>query len=129
MKKITFEEWKNNYTDFLFLEKNFQELEDYGVDVDQIKEKNQANIIDNPNQCVTKTVRVFFYGGYYEIDNYNNYYLVLENNSWWEEKPDLVEKELFDWCNGEYFNQSYDPHGLESVTDDDYDKNGNWRHE
>lgn len=129
MKKITFEEWKNNYTDFLFLEKNFQELEDYGVDVDQIKEKNQANIIDNPNQCVTKTVRVFFYGGYYEIDNYNNYHLVLENNSWWEEKPDLVEKELFDWCNGEYFNQSYDPHGLESVTDDDYDENGNWRHE
>ena len=129
MTKITFEEWKNNYTDFPFLEENFQELEDYGVDVDQIKEKNQANIIDNPNQCVTKTVRVFFYGGYYEIDNYNNYYLVLENNSWWEEKPDLVEKELFDWCNGEYFNQSYDPHGLESVTDDDYDENGNWRHE
>ena len=129
MTKITFEEWKNNYTDFPFLEENFQELEDYGVDVDQIKEKNQANIIDNPNQCVTKTVRVFFYGGYYEIDNYNNYHLVLENNSWWEEKPDLVEKELFDWCNGEYFNQSYDPHGLESVTDNDYDENGNWRHE
>jgi len=129
MTKITFEQWKNNYTDFPFLEENFQELEDYGVDVDQIKEKNQANIIDNPNECVTKTVRVFFYGGYYEIDNYNNYYLVLENNSWWEEKPDLVEKELFDWCNGEYFNQSYDPHGLESVTDNDYDENGNWRHE
>ena len=55
--------------------------------------------------------------------------LVLENNSWWEEKPDLVEKELFNWCNGEYFNQVYDPYGLESVTDNDYDENGNWRHE
>ena len=86
-------------------------------------------------------MRVFLYGGYYEIDNYNKYQLVLENNSWWEEKPDLVEKELFDWCNGEYFNQIYDnhydengnqiydPYGLESVTDNDYDENGNWRHE
>ena len=141
MKKIRFEEWKNNYKDILFLEKNFPEMEDYGVDVAQIKEKNQSYIIDNPNQCVTKTVRVFLYGGYYEIDNHNKYQLVLENNSWWEEKPDLVEKELFDWCNGEYFNQIYDnhydengnqiydPYGLESVTDDDYDENGNWRHE
>ena len=129
MTKITFEEWKKNYKDIPFLENNFLEMEDYGVDVAQIKEKNQSNIIDNPNQCVTKTVRVFLYGGYYEIDNHNKYQLVLENNSWWEEKPDLVEKELFDWCNGEYFNQVYDPYGLESVTDNDYDENGNWRHE
>ena len=56
MTKITFEEWKNNYKDIPFLEKNFPEMEDHGVDVAQIKEKNQANIIDNPNQCVTKII-------------------------------------------------------------------------
>ena len=129
MTKITFEEWKKNYKDIPFLEKNFLEMEDYGVDVDQIKEKNQANIIDNPNQCVTKTVRVFLYGGYYELDHDGFYHLVLENRSWAEETTDIIDKELFEWCDGEYFNQSCDPYGLESVTDNDYDENGNWRHE
>ena len=129
MTKITFEEWKKDYKDIPFLEKNFPEMEDYGVDVAQIEEKNKASIIDNPNQCVTKTVRVFLYGGYYEIDNDGFNHLVLENRSWAEEKPDVIEKELYEWCDGEYFNQIYDPYGLESVTDDDYDEKGNWRHE
>ena len=48
---------EKNYKDIPFLEKNFRKMEDYGVDVDQIKEKNQSNIIDNPNQCVTKTCK------------------------------------------------------------------------
>ena len=44
MTKITFEEWKNNYKDIPFLEKNFPEMDDYGVDVVQIKEKNQCKV-------------------------------------------------------------------------------------
>ena len=122
MTKITFEEWKKNYKDIPFLEKNFPEMEDHGVDVQFIKETSEPN--------PTKTVRVFLYGGYYEIDYDGFYHLVLENRSWAEEKPDVIEKELYEWCDGEYFNyRENDPYGLESVTDNDYDENGNWRHE
>ena len=97
MTKITFEEWKNNYKDIPFLEKNFLEMEDHGVDVQFIKETSEPN--------PTKTVRVFLYGGYYEIDHDGFYHLVLENRSWAEEKPDVIEKELYEWCDGEYFNK------------------------
>ena len=124
MTKITFEEWRKNYKDIPFLEENFTELKDSGVDVEFMKERMEYVIYPK-----IKYVRVFLYGGYYEIDEEDMYDLILENHCWCEKTTDVVDKELYDWCNGEYFNTENDPYGLESVTDNDYDENGNWRHE
>ena len=39
MTKITFEEWRKNYKDIPFIEENFTELKDFGVDVEFMKER------------------------------------------------------------------------------------------
>ena len=49
-------------------------------------------------------VCVFKYGGFYEICLNSQYYLLLGNEDWLEEKTDVIEKELYEWCNGEIFN-------------------------
>ena len=97
--------------------------------ISEVKVKDLPKINELENQLNLNKTKLNFFNKTLSNENFKFIKLVLENNSWWEEKPDLVEKELFDWCNGEYFNQSYDPYGLESVTDNDYDENGNWRHE
>ena len=56
------------------------------------------------DQNTTICVRVFKHGGYYEILLNSKYYLVLGNEDWLEDSPDLIEKELYEWCNGEIFN-------------------------
>ena len=99
MTKITFEEWKKNYKDIPFIEENFKELENHGIDVGFMKERMEYVIYPK-----IKYVRVFLYGGYYEIDEEGMYYLILGNEDWCEKTTDVIDKELYEWCNGEIFN-------------------------
>ena len=126
MKKITFQEWKKNFEDIPYIKENYKKIhEDYGIPKECINGGDNYELSPTTTICV----RVFKYGGFYEIWLNSQYYLLLGNEDWLEEKTDVIEKELYEWCNGEIFNMEDDPHGLESVTDNDYDENGNWRHE
>ena len=133
MTKITFEEWKKDYEDIPYIKQNYKKIhEEYGIPKECINGGEGimlTNSEDKIHRHTTICVRVFKHGGFYEITLNSKYYLLLGNEDWLEEKPDVIEKELYEWCNGEIFNTEDDPHGLESVTDSDYDENGNWRHE
>jgi len=133
MTKITFEEWKKDYEDIPYIKQNYKKIhEEHGIPKESINGGEGimlANSEGEVDQHTTICVRVFKHGGFYEITLNSKYYLLLANQDWLEEKPDLIEKELYEWCHGEIFNTEDDPHGLESVTDNDYDENGNWRHE
>ena len=133
MTKITFEQWKKDYEDIPYINQNYKKIhEEHGIPKESINGGEGimlANSEEEIDQHTTICVRVFKHGGFYEITLNSKYYLLLGNEDWLEEKPDVIEKELYEWCNGEIFNMEDDPHGLESVTDNDYDENGNWRHE
>ena len=133
MKKITFEEWKKDYEDIPYIKQNYKKIhEEYGIPKECINGGEGimlTNSEDKIHRHTTICVRVFKHGGIYEITLNSKYYLLLGNEDWLEENPDVIEKELYEWCNGEIFNTEDDPYGLESVTDNDYDENGNWRHE
>ena len=133
MTKITFEEWKKDYEDIPYIKQNYKKIhEEYGIPKECINGGEGimlTNSEDKIHRHTTICVRVFKHGGFYEITLNSKYYLLLGNEDWLEEKPDVIEKELYEWCNGEIFNTEDDPYGLESVTDNDYDENGNWRHE
>lgn len=135
MKKITFEQWKKDYEDIPYIKENYKKIhEDYGIPFECInggkgKECFREEALYELSPYTTICLRVFKHGGFYEICLNSQYYLLLGNEDWLEDSPDLIEKELYEWCNGEIFNSEDDPHGLESVTDNDYDENGNWRHE
>ena len=133
--KVSFEEWKNDYEDIPYIKENYKKIhEDYGIPFECInggkgKECFREEALYELSPYTTICLRVFKHGGFYEICLNSQYYLLLGNEDWLEDSPDLIEKELYEWCNGEIFNMEDDPHGLESVTDNDYDENGNWRHE
>ena len=136
MTKITFEEWKKDYEDIPYIKQNYKKIhEEHGIPKECINGGENWISLKNSGELysisphTTICVRVFKHGGFYEITLNSKYYLLLGNEDWLEEKTDVIEKELYEWCNGEIFNMDYDPHGLESVTDNDYDENGNWRHE
>ena len=40
-----------------------------------------------------------------EICLNSQYYLLLENQDWLEDSKEVIEKELYEWCNGEIFNK------------------------
>ena len=111
MTKITFEEWKKDYEDIPYIKQNYKKIhEEHGIPKEFINGGENWMTLKDSRELysisphTTICVRVFLYGGYYEIDHDGFYHLVLENRSWAEEKPDVIEKELYEWCDGEYFN-------------------------
>ena len=95
MKKLTFEKWKSKFYDVPFIKPNFDLLESMGVDTYMV------NCSQDTEDGKTKFVRVFHYGGWYEILENGNHYLLLGNNDWLgkdEEKIKHYKKELFKWC-------------------------------
>ena len=108
MKKITFEEWKKDYEDIPYIKQNYKKIhEEHGIPKECINGGADYMWLDTTgevDQNTTICVRVFKYGGYYEILLNSKYYLVLGNEDWLEDSPDLIEKELYEWCNGEIFN-------------------------
>ena len=108
--KVSFEEWKKDYEDIPYIKENYKKIhEDYGIPRECInggkgKEcfREEANYELSP--YTTICVRVFKHGGFYEICLNSQYYLLLGNEDWLEDSPDLIEKELYEWCNGEIFN-------------------------
>ena len=108
MTKITFEEWKKDYEDIPYIKQNYKKIhEDYGIPKESINGGEGimlANSEGEVDQHTTICVRVFKHGGFYEITLNSKYYLLLANEDWLEEKPDVIEKELYEWCHGEIFN-------------------------
>ena len=108
MTKITFEEWKKDYEDIPYIKQNYKKIhEEHGIPKECINGGEDYMWLDTTgeiSQHTTICVWVFKHGGYYEILLNSKYYLVLGNEDWLEEKPDVIEKELYEWCNGEIFN-------------------------
>ena len=55
----------------------------------------------------TKFVRVFHYGGWYEILKNGNHYLLLGNEDWMSKEEEVIKtmkKELYDWASEELTN-------------------------
>ena len=95
MKKITFEKWESKFYDVPFIKPNFDLLESMGVDTYMV------NCSQDTSDGKTKFVRVFHFGGWYEILENGNHYLLLGNHDWLgkdEETIKTIKKELFDWC-------------------------------
>jgi len=95
MKKITYEKWESKFYDVPFIKENFKLLESMGVGTETILWSQETS------DGKTKFVRVFHYGGWYEILENGNHYLILGNEDWMskeEEKIKTMKKELFDWA-------------------------------
>ena len=100
-KKISFPEWRKHYEDIPYIKQNYKKIhEDYGIPKECINGGDNYELSPTTTICV----RVFKYGGFYEICLNSQYYLLLGNEDWLEEKTDVIEKELYEWCNGEIFN-------------------------
>tara|TARA_R100000231_G_scaffold37922_1_gene33226 strand:- start:704 stop:1075 length:372 start_codon:yes stop_codon:yes gene_type:complete len=99
MNKITFEKWESKYYDVPFIKENFTLLESMGIDTYMV------NCSQDTQEGKTKFVRVFHFGGWYEILENGNHYFVnayLEGDKDYigkdEEKIKYYKKELFNWC-------------------------------
>jgi hypothetical protein len=101
MKKLTFEKWESKYYDVPFIKPNFDLLESMGVDTYMV------NCSQDTEDGKTKYVRVFHYGGWYEILENGNHYLLLGNNDWLGKEEEVIKtmkKELYDWASTELSN-------------------------
>ena len=97
MKKLTYEKWESKFYDVPFIKENFKLLESMGVGVETVLWSQEVE--------PTKHIRVFHYGGWYEIlDNERHYFVnaYLEGDQDYigkdEEKIKHYKKELFNWC-------------------------------
>ena len=105
MKKLSFEKWKNHFYDVPFIKENYNLLESMEVPIDCISNGSEHFTIEG--DFSTKYVRVFHFGGWYEILENGNHYLLLGNHDWLgkdEETIKTIKKELFDWCIDELTN-------------------------
>ena len=94
MKKITYEKWESKFYDVPFIKPNFELLESMGVDTYMV------NCSQETSDGKTEFVRVFHYGGWYEILENGNHYLCLHNEDWMSKEEEVIKtmkKELFDW--------------------------------
>ena len=101
MKKITFEEWESRFYDVPFIKPNFDLLESMGVDTYMV------NCSQDTSDGKTKYVRVFKYGGWYEILENGNHYLLLGNEDWMSKEEEVIKtmkKELYEWASTELSN-------------------------
>jgi hypothetical protein len=101
MKKLTYEKWESKFYDVPFIKPNFDLLESMGVGVETVSWSQDTE------EGKTKYVRVFHFGGWYEILENGNHYLLLGNNDWLgkeEETIKTIKKELYDWASTELSN-------------------------
>jgi len=99
MKKLSYEKWESKFYDVPFIKENFKLLESMGVDTYMV------NCSQETSDGKTKFVRVFHYGGWYEIlDNERHYFVnaYLEGDQDYigkdEQKIKHYKRELFNWC-------------------------------
>jgi len=88
---ITFDQWKSNYKELENIKENHDQLEAHGIYVEGLTEE-------------TKTVRLYKEGGYLEILKDKTYLVGLDRSIFTNESIDPIEKLLFEWCDGEFFN-------------------------
>ena len=95
MKKLSYEKWESKFYDVPFIKPNFDLLESMGVDTYMV------NCSQETSDGRTKFVRVFHYGGWYEILENGNHYLCLGNEDWMSKEEEVIKtikKELFEWA-------------------------------
>jgi hypothetical protein len=98
MENLSFEKWKNNFYDVPFIKENYNLLESMEVDVNCIIPGS-----DTGNK--TKFIRVFTFGGWFEILDNGDYYLwhpYLEDREYdyiGKDKKEIEKslKHLYDW--------------------------------
>ena len=98
MKKISYEKWESRFYDVPFIKPNFDLLESMGVDTYMV------NCSQDTSDGKTKYVRVFHFGGWYEILENGNHYLLLGNEDWMSKEEEVIKtmkKELYDWASTE----------------------------
>ena len=106
MQKISYEKWKSRFYDVPFIKPNFDLLESMGVDTYMV------NCSQDTSDGKTKYVRVFHFGGWYEILENGNHYLLLGNEDWMSKEEEVIKtmkKEFYDTL----FNKLF------SIQDDD----------
>ena len=101
MKKISYEKWESRFYDVPFIKPNFDLLESMGVDTYMV------NCSQDTSDGKTKYVRVIQFGGWYEILENGNHYLLLGNEDWMSKEEEVIKtikKELYDWASTELSN-------------------------
>ena len=100
--KVSFEEWKKDFVDIPYIKQNYKKIhEEYGIPRECINGDDDYYLDPHTTICI----RIFKHGGFYEICLNSQYYLLLENQDWLEDSKEVIEKELYEWCNGEIFNK------------------------
>tara|TARA_R100001509_G_scaffold149606_1_gene108117 strand:+ start:321 stop:713 length:393 start_codon:yes stop_codon:yes gene_type:complete len=93
MKKVSFEEWKKHYVDVPFIKENFDLLESMDVGIEFIECSQDV--------LITKYIRVFTFGSWYEIlengDHYFHHpYLGIDEYDYIGNDEKEIEKNLKD---------------------------------
>ena len=105
MNKITFEEWKKDYEDILYIKQNYKKIhEHYRIPKECINGGDDylwLNTKGDVNQNTTIGVRIFKHGGFYEMTLSSKYYLLLGSQDWLVDTTDIIDKELYEWHHGE----------------------------
>ena len=93
---LSFQEWKED-----FFEVNKKDLEKEG---ELFKICDKYGISKEFLFEDTERIRIYKYGGYLEILNNGLFTVGLERTIYENKEIEPIEKELYNWCNGEIFN-------------------------
>ena len=88
---VSFQEWKEDYFEVEKKDLNKEISDKWGVDKEFLFEN-------------TKRIRIYKYGGYLEILNNDLFTVGIERTIYENKELEPIEKELYNWCNGEIFN-------------------------
>tara|TARA_R100000278_G_scaffold78918_1_gene61158 strand:- start:436 stop:912 length:477 start_codon:yes stop_codon:yes gene_type:complete len=106
-------ETKNSYLSFQEWRKDFFEVEKKKENRNILIEYGVINDLTDNLHCDTKIIRIYKKGGHLEILENGLFSVGLDRTTYQDKKLEPIEKELYNWCNGELFNL-YD--GWASVT-------------
>ena len=88
---LSFQEWKEDFFQIEKKELTTEISDKWGVSQEMLFED-------------TKTIRIYRKGGYLEILNNGLFTVGLERTIYENKELEPIEKELYNWCNGEIFN-------------------------
>jgi len=95
---------KNTYVSFQEWRKDFFEVEKKKENRDILIEYGVINDLTDNLHCDTKIIRIYKKGGHLEILENGLFSVGLDRTTYQDKKLEPIEKELYNWCNGELFN-------------------------